>query len=152
MPELKIGTNSLGQMTTNTLHVVVDDIRPSLGGNWPKWADQGGSSMELIDPRSNHRLAHSWVDSDETQKAPWTLVEATGNLDNGADGIPAAYGLESYLMGEGECLLDNVELFVPPAGANFCTNGTFDGGLSTWLLRGDQIRSTVDANNGYPNG
>src|SRR5262249_52928895 len=96
----------------------------------------------------NHRLAHNWKDSDETQKAPWTSIECTGQMDNGAE--PQAI-LEGYLMGEGECLLDNVEVFVPGT-ANTLPNGTFDGGQGAWVMRGDHIRSTIDPAGGYPNG
>ncbi len=45
----------------------------------------GGSSLELIDPAANHRLAANWADSDETQKSVWTDIETTGVLDNGAN-------------------------------------------------------------------
>src|SRR5205814_9926743 len=89
--ELTNSTNDTGGFVTNTLHVLVDEVTWSsgggAGGNWPTWANAGGSSMELIDPRSNHRLAHNWADSDETLKAPWTTIEATGVMDNGAGGL-----------------------------------------------------------------
>ena len=147
-PELNIGVNCLGMLETNLLHVVVDEVTLNTGGNWGNWANEGGSSLELVDPRSDHRLAHNWADSDETQKAPWTAIECTGNLDNG---IEASSFLEGYLMGEGECLLDNVEIFTPTV-PNGCTNGTFEGGQSSWVMRGDHIRSTIDNTGGYPSG
>ncbi|MEY2409392.1 MAG: hypothetical protein QOF48_2062 [Verrucomicrobiota bacterium] len=160
MPELNLGSTTNYStngsvittnvaMATNTLHVAIDEVTYGGGGAWGNWANEGGSSLELIDPRANHRLAHSWADSDETQKAPWTSIECTGNMDNGADSL---IYLEAYLMGEGECLLDNVEMFAPPAGASVCTNGTFDGGLSTWVLRGDHSRSTWEPASGFPAG
>ncbi|HXJ72665.1 MAG TPA: hypothetical protein VNM37_07420, partial [Candidatus Dormibacteraeota bacterium] len=54
------------------------------------------------------------------------------------------------LLGEGECLLDNVEIFAP-GGANLCTNGTFETGLSTWTARGTHLRSTIEGN-GFQSG
>ena len=43
------------------------------GGRWGEWSGGGGSSLELIDPHSNHRLAANWADSDETKNPPgWT--------------------------------------------------------------------------------
>ena len=54
---------------TNTVYVVVDEVTYGSGGRWGQWSGGGGSSLELIDPRSNHRLAANWKDSDETQKS-----------------------------------------------------------------------------------
>ncbi|HXJ72666.1 MAG TPA: lamin tail domain-containing protein, partial [Candidatus Dormibacteraeota bacterium] len=82
-PDSSVTTNSLGQVRTNTVYVVIDEVAYGVGGNWGAWANGGGSSLELIDPRSNHRLAHNWADSDETAKAPWTLVEFNGLFDHG---------------------------------------------------------------------
>ena len=39
------------------------------GGRWGQWAHGGGSSLELINPNTNHRLAGNWADSDETRKS-----------------------------------------------------------------------------------
>ncbi len=143
-PDLNVSTNNAGQPRTNTVYVVVDEVTYSTGGNWGFWANEGGSSLELIDPRSNHRLAHNWADSDETSKAPWTNVEFTGLLDNGSENQAA---LEGFLLGEGECLLDDVQVSSPTinGGANVCTNGSFEAGLAGWLTRGDHVRSTITA-------
>jgi regulation of enolase protein 1 (concanavalin A-like superfamily) len=143
-PDLNVSTNNAGQPRTNTVYVVVDEVTYNTGGNWPVWANEGGSSLELTDARSNHRLAHNWADSDETAKAPWTEVEFTGPLDHGSENQAV---LEGFLLGEGECLLDNVEVFsaAVSGGANVCTNGTFENGLGGWLTRGDHLRSTWSA-------
>ena len=85
MPQILTGTNSLGVPTTNTIFVVVDEVTYGTGGRWGQWADGGGSSLELIDPWSNHRLAPNWADSDETQKSSWVNIESTGVLDHGAE-------------------------------------------------------------------
>ncbi len=151
-PDLNISTNNLGQPRTNTVYVVVDEVTYRTGGNWGFWANEGGSSLELIDPRSNHRLGHNWADSDETAKAPWTDIQITGPLDNGSENQAV---LEGFLLGEGECLLDNVEASSPTVsgGNNVCTNGTFESGLSGWLTRGDHVRSTVsDPGQGFGGG
>ncbi len=143
-PDLNVSTNTAGQPRTNTVYVVVDEVTYGTGGNWGAWANEGGSSLELIDPRSNHRLAHNWADSDESAKAPWTNVELTGPLDNGSENQPV---FEGFLLGEGECLLDEVQVSSPTVngGANVCTNGTFEAGLGGWLTRGDHVRSTITA-------
>ncbi|HEY2953210.1 MAG TPA: CotH kinase family protein, partial [Verrucomicrobiae bacterium] len=142
MPEINISTNGLGQSQTNTLYVVVDEVTYGVGGNWGNWANEGGSSLELIDPRSNHRLAHNWGDSDETLKAPWTTVEATGLMDN-ATVTPTTF--EVLALGEGEWLLDNAEA-TPAGGANALTaaNSTLEGGVGNWVFRGTHIRTTLE--------
>ena len=54
---------------TNLVPVVVEEVRYRSGGRWGHWADGGGSSLELRDPRANRRRAANWADSDETAKA-----------------------------------------------------------------------------------
>ena len=54
---------------TNTVYVVEDEVTYGAGGRWGEWSSGGGSSLELIDPHSNHRLAANWADSDESQKS-----------------------------------------------------------------------------------
>jgi hypothetical protein len=56
---------------TNTIYVEEDEVTYGTGGRWGEWSGGGGSSLELIDPHSNHRLAANWADSDETQKSSW---------------------------------------------------------------------------------
>lgn len=139
-PDIQVTTNALGQAQTNTVFAVVDEVTYGIGGQWGTWANGGGSSLELVDPRGDHRLAPHWADSDETAKAPWTTIEFTGLFDHGYE-VPD--NLQVILLGEGECLLDDVEIFAP-GGANLCTNGTFETGLSSWTARGTHLRSTVE--------
>src|SRR4030095_13564930 len=126
---LNVSTNNAGQVRTNTVYVTVDEVTYGTGGQWGFWANEGGSSLELVDARANHRLAHNWADSDETMKAPWTQIEYTGVLTNGSEN---AATLEGFLLGEGECLLDEVEVSAP-GGLNLCTNGTFELGMNGWV-------------------
>jgi len=83
MPDTIVVTNSSGVVETNLIHITVDEVTYQTGGRWGQWSDGGGSSLELIDPRGNHRLAPNWADSDETSKSQWTVIEHTGVLDNG---------------------------------------------------------------------
>ncbi|MBM3848383.1 MAG: lamin tail domain-containing protein, partial [Verrucomicrobia bacterium] len=80
----QIATNTSGVVSTNHTYPIVDEVTSGRGGRWGQWANGDGSSLELRDPKSNKRLAYNWGDSDETRKAPWTLIEATGLVDNGA--------------------------------------------------------------------
>src|SRR5262249_28868518 len=145
-PDFIVSTNHLGKVATNIVYVVVDEVTFGTGGNWGHWADGGGSSLELIDPRSNHRLAHNWADSDETSKAPWTEVVATGALEQG---ISTTNFIELLALGEGEYLVDNVEVR-NSAQANMLTdaNSTLNADIGGWLARGTHIRSQWKSRDG----
>jgi hypothetical protein len=144
-PDYVINTNTPGVTTTNVAWIVVDELTYAAGGRWPKWANGGGSSLELIDPRGNHRLAANWADSDESAKAPWTNIETTGVLDQGG-----GYGggpidlVQVGLLGEGECLVDNIECRPGVSGANYVSNPDFEAGLTGWSLQGDHVRSSLE--------
>jgi hypothetical protein len=145
MPDETVGTNAAGQLVTNQLHVVVDEVTYGTGGRWGKWAHGGGSSLELIDPRSDRRLAPNWADSDESGKSGWTTIAYTGVLDNGTG---PADSLQIMLLDAGECLVDNVEVFAA-GGSNRVANSTFETGLDGWVAQGDHDGSSWEANEGY---
>ena len=134
---------------TNTAILVAEDqVTYGTGGRWGQWSGGGGSSLELIDPHSNHRLAANWADSDETQKSSWVDIENTGVLDNGANYDPSIDYAQIGQLDTGECLVDNIE--VDYKGVNYVSNGTFEGalGLSNWSLQGCMVRSSLE-NTGY---
>ena len=132
---------------TNTAILVAEDqVTYGTGGRWGEWSGGGGSSLELIDPHSNHRLASNWADSDETQKSVWTNVEFTGVLDNGANYDPSIDYAQIGLLDDGECLVDNIE--VDYNGNNYVSNGTFESGTSGWSFQGCMSRSSLE-NSGY---
>ncbi len=149
MPDTIVSTNSSGVVKTNTIYIVVDELTYGTGGKWPKWANSGGSSMELIDPRSNHRLPSNWADSDETAKAPWTYLEASGPMDLGSG---TANAVEGGLLEEGECLLDNVEVIQGTSGPNLVGTPDFETGLGSWILRGSHVRSSLETSGGFGGG
>ena len=135
---------------TNTIYVEEDEVTYGVGGRWGEWSSGGGSSLELIDPHSNHRLAANWADSDETQKSSWVDIENTGVLDNGinynSSGIVYA---QIGILDVGECLVDNVE--VDYNGSNYVSNGTFESGTNGWSFQGCMTRSSLE-NTGYVSG
>ncbi|HEV7926136.1 MAG TPA: lamin tail domain-containing protein, partial [Verrucomicrobiae bacterium] len=133
---------------TNTIYVEEDEVTYGTGGRWGQWSSGGGSSLELIDPRANHRLAANWADSDETQKSTWVLVQNTGVLDNGANYDPSIDYAQIGLLDAGECLVDNIE--VNYNGTNYVSNGTFESGLglTDWSLQGCMSCSSLE-NSGY---
>ena len=144
MPDQITTTNDLGQPVTDTIHIAVDEVTYGPGGRWGRWAGGGGSSLELVDARSDRRLAPNWADSDETTKSPWVNVEVTGVMDNG---WAEAYQLHITLQGAGECLLDNVEV-IPSGSTNLITNGTFDTGTDGWTFQGNQNQTSWEPNEG----
>jgi len=144
MPDPSFSTNG-NVITTNLNYVVMDEVTYRDGGRWGQWSDGGGSSLELIDPRSDNRLAANWADSDESAKAPWTTVEVRGVLDNGTS---AADQLQTLLQGPGECLIDDVEVRTM-AGVNVVANSTFEGGATGWTAEGTQEQSGPEPSEGF---
>jgi hypothetical protein len=142
--------NSKGILITNMLDVVVDEVSWKKGGRWGDWSAGGGSSLELIDPRANKRLPSSWNDSDESAKAPWTVIQTTGVLDNGANYENTIAHGQIGLLDAGECLIDDVEVRLGTTGANWVANPGFDQNTAYWALQGCFSRSSIDAGAGYP--
>lgn len=150
MPDTVVSTNSTGISITNTIHITVAEVNYSDGGRWGQWADGGGSSLELIDPNADPRLAGNWADSDESNKAGWTVIEHTNVLDNGIlnSSFPDIDRLQMMLLGAGECLVDDVEV-IDANGNELLTNGGFDIGLTDWTPQGTHDHSYLETSGGY---
>ncbi len=143
MPEVIFSTNGAA-VTAATNYIVADEVTYNDGGRWGHWADGGGSSLELMDPHSDNRQPSNWADSDETGKSSWTRVEFTGVLDNGQD---PANQLHMFLQGDGEALVDNVEV-LNSNGANLVANGTFESGVDNWFFQGTHDTSGLETAEG----
>ena len=134
-------------LNTNTSILVAEDqVTYGVGGRWGEWSSGGGSSLELIDPRANHRLAANWADSDDTQKSVWTNIETTGVLDNGQNYDSTIDYAQIGILDVGECLVDNIE--VDYNGSNYVSNSTFETGINGWSFQGDHARSSLESS-GY---
>ena len=144
MPEASVVSNN-NVIVTNFNYVVVDEVTYRSGGRWGRWSAGGGSSLELMDPRSDNRLAANWADTDETGKAPWTVASVTGVLDNGN---VAADQLQVLLQGPGECLIDDVEVLTA-TGVNLIANSTFESGVAGWTAEGTEEQSGLELTEGY---
>ena len=143
MPDDLVSTNGLGVVTSNIFYITMDEVTYAEGGRWGKWSDGGGSSLELIDPDADNRLAPSWADSDESAKAAWTTIDVTSTMEDGQTGQvnegSTAQGVanrfEAFLQAPGEALLDSLE-FRSNGGGNLIANSTFDGSTAGWTLGG----------------
>jgi len=144
-PDWVVQTNAAGEVVTNQIHILVDEVTWRDGGRWPVWADGGGSSLERVHPDTHGRHPAHWADSDETAKAPWTIISATGTIDLGST---TADQLQILLMGPGECLLDNVEVLTP-TGDNLIANSTFENGAAGWTAEGTMAGSGWEPGEGY---
>lgn len=143
-PVLDLQTNGTS-VVTNTMEIAVNEVTYADGGRWPEWADGGGSSLELIDPLANHRLASNWAESDEAAKAPWTLISVTGRVDNVST---TADQLQVLLSGPGECLIDNVQV-LNPSGQNLIANPGFEANATGWTAEGTEAGSAWETAEGY---
>ncbi len=142
-PDGVVSTNEFGNLVTNKIHIVVTEVSYATGGAWGRWADGGGSSLELADPKADPLRGANWADSDETQKAVWSPVTFTGRLDNGN----TAYSADRLFLGllnDGECLVDDIEV-VEGAGANLVSNPGFESGAAGWSFFGNHAPSGVDS-------
>lgn len=142
-------TNELGQVTVDNIRIVVGEVPYRDGGRWGKWADGGGSSIELVDPRADTQRAANWADSDERQKAQWQQFTITSPLRFGTQ---TPDRLHIGMLGEGECLVDDVEV-LGPTGTALLSNGGFETGSGTvatgWTLLGHHAGSRVEASGAF---
>jgi hypothetical protein len=144
-PEPAIISDGQGGLVTNTIYSVVNEVTYSSGGRWGDWSHAGGSSLELINPDADNSLAPNWADSDETRKAPWSMVSATGRIDNGD--VPADQ-LQVLLQGAGECLIDDVQV-LDSSGNNLVANSTFEAGRDGWTAEGTEKFSGLESSEGH---
>ena len=151
LPGSIVDTNT-GVNVTNYVDFIVDEVTYGTGGRWGRWSDGGGSSLELVNARSDKRLAANWADSDDSAKSVWTNIETTGVLDNGANYGSSISFAQIGLLDAGECLVDNIEVRPGTNGDNYVANPDFESGLGSWQLLGDHSRSSLEANAGYPSG
>jgi len=148
-PDLILSTNSLGQVSSDTIHIEVSSVDYRDAGRWGQWSGGGGSSMELVDARADPLRASSWADSDETAKGEWQQFTLTDTLRFSTE--PAAR-LQLGMLGAGECLLDQLEV-LNAAGTAIVTNGGFEVGSGTaangWSFLGHHRRSRIESTGAF---
>ncbi|HUF63427.1 MAG TPA: lamin tail domain-containing protein, partial [Verrucomicrobiales bacterium] len=132
----------------------VDRVEYFDNGRWPRWADGGGSSLELRDPFADNALPEAWAASDESGKGEWVDIEYEGQAREPVrSNNPSQF--HEFLMGllsAGEVLVDDVSVVENPAGGGieFIQNGDFSrvdiftGALSKWRILGTHASSRVE--------
>ncbi len=148
---LQVWDCDANEMTT--MQVAMEEVTYRDGGEWGKWADGGGSSLERVDPRADPRLPSSWGDSDETKTCDWTTISYTGTLELGrtddSNGTPDE--VQIGLFAAGECLIDSVVL-KQETGSNLVQNESFENGTSYWAWYGTHDQTTIESNPDSDNG
>lgn len=110
-------------------------LRYGDGGEWTRWADGRGSSLERIDPFGEESAPTTWDASDDSAAVETVTFEWTGRHGGGESDL----GL--MLMTEGIALVDDIEIVRSGATENLVRNGTFESDTSTWRIEGTHSRS-----------
>ena len=84
----------------------VDTVRYFDGGEWPRWADGHGSSIELIDPLQDNRFGMAWDASDDTDKSEVTQFSYGATSRGRGDDSE----LHLLLLSRGITVVDNVSV------------------------------------------
>lgn len=148
-PDEILSTNSVGRVSSDTIHIEVSSVDYRDAGRWGQWSGGGGSSMELVDPRADPLRASSWADSDETAKGEWQQFTLTDTLRFSTQ---PATRLQLGMLGAGECLLDQLEV-LNASGTVIVTNGGFEVGSGTsangWSFLGHHRRSRIESTGAF---
>jgi hypothetical protein len=122
--------------------VVEDEFTYRDQDQWHRFADGRGASLERREAGAATSAPSNWGDSDESAKAEWSTIEFTGTL---AHGNPSASPgqVQMFLLGPGECLVDEVEV-VREGGTDVLSNGGFEGGTNGWFFQGNHRRSILE--------
>ncbi|MBN8247124.1 MAG: lamin tail domain-containing protein, partial [Verrucomicrobia bacterium] len=119
---------------------------------WPSLADGGGSTLELREPRSDHRRPESWAASDEVSQSSWRSYSYSGVAQS--DGGPTRWN--EFLLGlldAGEAWLDDVSVVESPdtgASRELILNGDFENGATGWRFLGNHRHTAVIADPDQP--
>ncbi|MEW6155931.1 MAG: lamin tail domain-containing protein [Verrucomicrobiota bacterium] len=146
-PDTLISTNASGGVVTNTILIAVSEVTYRDGGRWPALADGGGSSLELIDPDADLLRPSNWAASDETEKAPWTTADFTGLVTMSGGDAPANR-FQIIMLGAGECLIDDVQVF-RAGSTNLLANPGFELTPVNWTFFGNHSQSTIDTTGAF---
>ncbi len=116
---------------------LVDEVRYAEGGSWSRWADGGGSSLELIDADQENSAATAWEGSDETAKTEWERL----SFHVPTYTVAAESELHLYLVEAGVTLVDDVSIVQSGTATNLIANPGFEGSTGGWTIEGTHSRS-----------
>lgn len=128
---------------------LVDEVDYMPGGDWPNLANGDGTSMELRNPWMDNALPSAWVDSNETNKAPFQHYSYSDVFRQlRADGAASDYHeLHLHLVGDSHVVLQNIQLRLNGSGANLIVNGnqmsTSGSSANGWLAQGTHYASYI---------
>ncbi|MBI4601121.1 MAG: lamin tail domain-containing protein [Planctomycetes bacterium] len=151
-PGLDVAGELLGRLSHKDDRIVLrdevgnpaDEVHYFDGGRWPGYADGGGSSLELRDPRADNSKPEAWAASDEGSKSRWRTYSFREAASAGVG--PTLWNeLVLGLLDAGEVLLDDLSVVESPDSApvQLLESSTFDDGTSGWRLLGNHGRSRV---------
>jgi CotH protein/lamin tail-like protein len=131
----------------NSSGMVIDEITFDDEGRWDQRADGSGASIELINPHTDNSFPDSWKASIPLNKGGWQYITLKGIIpDNQTETF------YFMLMGEGECLIDDVRISPEGRSQNLIQNGNFENIRQDWQDSGNHIWSefiTYDSHDGY---
>ncbi len=125
---------------------LADEVRYYDDGQWPEYADGGGSSLELRDPWADNNHGQAWGASDESGQSPWQTITYTGRATNSIG--PTTFN--EFVMGlldSGQIMIDDISVIEDPAGVarQVIQNGSFEGGTAAaWRIIGTHQGQVVD--------
>jgi hypothetical protein len=121
-----------------------DTVRFHDGGEWSRWADGGGSSLELIDAAQDNRRGQAWDASDDSPKAAtrtYSYIARHGNRDS---------ELALALLAAGITVVDDVSVI---GGGVTVTDTPFIGAGETWrYFKGTQEPPAAWKDAGFADG
>lgn len=130
----------------------VDVVRYFDGGQWPRFGDGGGASIELRDLDADNNAGSSWVASDETSRTEWKTYSyrATAAASNGGpDGTWREFNMG--LLSAGELWIDDLQVIEQPSAAATpkIADSAFDN-AAAWRRTGNHRSSEVIPEPGNP--
>jgi hypothetical protein len=124
-----------------------DEVHYYDDGYWPAYADGGGSSLELRDPRADNASPQAWAASDETGKSGWTQVTYRSvAAPYPGSNTPTVWNEFVFgLLDAGELLIDDIRVVESPDSAprDLIQQGTFESGMGTWRLLGNHAFGSI---------
>ncbi len=117
----------------NSEGLPIDYVKYNDSGSWSVLPDGLGSSLECVKPNYDNQKALNWRASVSTPQ--WVYIERTGSATSSR--------LYIYLLGSGECLIDDVSI-VPAGGSEeHVQNAGFESPLdgSNWTPTGNHATS-----------